>query len=86
MRRQLPRKDKSALGQAIYDMGLEIQRAAELCGLHFKTMQGYCKVGRTGSRNPTAATLAHICATLSLDASQFPTRDGIIDAESLIDD
>lgn len=63
--------EKTPLGKAISDLGLTMRRAAELCDLHYKTMEGYCKRGRTGARLPSRAVLLHICQTLSLDPSQF---------------
>lgn len=53
-------------------MGLTVKRASELCGVHHKTMAGYCKAAdRTGSRIPSKSMLGHICRTLKLDPEQF---------------
>lgn len=64
---------RTALGQAIKDMGLTARRVAVICDLHYKTVEGYMKAPpHTGARKPSKDILHHICNRLGLDETQFP--------------
>lgn len=71
MSRLTPDEFVTPLGWAIRDLGLSVQRAADLCEIHTKTMAGYCKKNRTGARTPSRSMLLHICKTLNLNPDDF---------------